>query len=379
MKKNCSEHPADDVLACEMDKPPIGFTSQKEYISASDGEKAKGYGYGSSTTSQAEADQIALDRAREDAAKKLGYKISNVISSVFAKFSNMARRFHLVAPAGTQDLEKAWEGRSVKKPWDYKVTAVIPHLNTPEPLKVCIDVLRIQTERPYIIIIDTGSDPSTKDEIEALRDHDVEIHYINSNGWRHSSEPVTAALDLAHSVCKTEYLFHTHSDCFLRRNNLIEELVSNCDSTAPVIGYRMSPRDWATDQWEWMIGHTICMLHMPTIHSNGVTWSMSRMEYEFGMPIKVGMGWPDTETGFNHVLKNCGITPIFIGHDQNYVRQVDENMDHVRSHPGAKLYSEDHYRKTQGWMVDAIREAKERISLTRGQAASKSSPQESLS
>lgn len=248
------------------------------------------------------------------------------------------------------------------KPWERRVTACIPHIETIEPLKVCIDLLRVQTERPHIMVIDTGSSSMTLEALEELRAADLEIHRIAAHGWRHSSEPVTAALDMAHALCRTEYLFHTHSDCFLRRHDFLEEMVSECGSSLPVMGYRMSPRDWATDEWEWMVGHTATLLHMPTMHAIGATWSWMRMA-QFGYPIEQGRssGWPDTETGFNHVLRKAGISPLFIGHDENGKRQVDENIDHVRSYVGSKLYSENYFTKAAPWMEAALTEARARI------------------
>lgn len=375
MSQDCKtcEHPADAVLACEpCGTPIIGYTSHRDYVSNGEGERSVGSGYGHGS-SQAEADAMALERARENAATRLGRKLRQIAAMASTFFD----RFRLIAPTGTQDIDKKWEGRVEKKPWDYKVTAAIPHLNTIEPLRMCIEVLRHQTERPYIMVIDTGSPPEVREQLEEMRAPDLEIHYVYGHGWRHSSEPVCVALDLAQALCRTDYLFHTHSDCFLRRSDLLFSLTRITNHENPVVGYRMSPRDWVTKDWEWMIGHTATMLYMPMIHQLGVTWSMSRMRDSFGVPITVGNGWPDTETGFNHALKSFGITPVFIGHDINYERQTDGNIDHVRSYPGAQLYSEPHWNRTQEWMASAMTDAEKRIQAARATASS-SSPQPSL-
>lgn len=259
-----------------------------------------------------------------------------------------------------------WNGNAGRKPWDYKVTAAIPHLETIEPLRLCIDVLRCQTERPYILVVDTGSSQKTRAELEALRAEDVEIHFVAAHGYRHASEPVTVALDVAQALCRSEYLFHTHADCFLRRFDFIESISARCGTENPVLGYRMSPRDWATDEWKWMVGHTATLLHVPTIERIGATWSMGRMNSVYGYPFKSGCGgWPDTETGFNCILRDAGIKPTFIGDDRNGERQVDENIDHVRSYAGSKIYSEKYHQKASGWMEAAIAEAKARITLAR--------------
>src|SRR5439155_11220887 len=98
---------------------------------------------------------------------------------------------------------------------DYRITAVIPHLETPEPLRACVELLRLQTERPYILVIDTGSSESVKAGLEAMRAEDLEVHTVSAHGYLHSSEAVGVAQDLAFALCRSEYLFCTHSDCFL--------------------------------------------------------------------------------------------------------------------------------------------------------------------
>lgn len=273
----------------------------------------------------------------------------------------MSNPFSLVAPIGTADSVPSYEGRAAKKPWHHKVTACIPHLNTVEELKVCIEVLRAQSERPYIMVIDTGSPPEVCVALEMMRAEDLEIHYIRTNGWNHSSEAVTAAMDLTQTLCRTEWIFHTHADCFLRRRDLIETWMRICNPSTPVVGYRMSPRDWVTKEWEWMVGHTALMCYMPSIHRAGATWAMRRGLYAYHYPLVNLGGWPDTETAFNHALRDAGIAPVFIGHDLNGQRQVDENIDHCRSHTGSKIYSSEYHAKACGWMADAIREAKARV------------------
>lgn len=81
----------------------------------------------------------------------------------------------LVAPLPTS--VRGWEGVLVRKPWEYRVTEAIPRINCVEPLAAVIETLRLQTERPYIVLVDTGSH-SRRDEIEGMRSEDVEIHWI---------------------------------------------------------------------------------------------------------------------------------------------------------------------------------------------------------
>lgn len=124
----------------------------------------------------------------------------------------------------------------------------------------------------------------------------------------------------------------------------------------------MSPREWATTEWQWMVGHTALMLHTDTINRIGAVWNMRRMWVEYGYPqtLECG-GWPDTETGFNHILRDHGIKPYFIGDDENYKRQIDRNIDHVRSYAGATIYSESHLKVSAPWMVEAIADARDRL------------------
>jgi hypothetical protein len=268
--------------------------------------------------------------------------------------------FRHVAPVGTTGARNRVAGRAARRPWNYRVCAAIPHLDTPETLSTCVELLRGQSERPYILIVDTGSPPKVCEQLEAMRADDLELHFIRGHGWRHSSEPVTVALDFAHAVCRSPLLFHTHADCFLRRRDFVEELASRCSETVPVLGYRMSPRDWATTDWQWMVGHTALMLHLQTMRRIGAAWAMDRMD-ALGIDWQSGMGgWPDTETAFNHLLRNAGIVPEFLGAEENWKRHMDGNIDHVRSYPGSKLYSAALHRESARWMKDALREGAER-------------------
>lgn len=267
----------------------------------------------------------------------------------------------LIAPLGTADVERKWEGRAERKPWDYKVTATLAHLETPELLPTCIALLRLQTERPYIVIVDTGSSPAVCRELEALRAEDVEIHYVRGHGYCHSSAPVGVAQDLAFALCRTEYLYCTHADCFLRARDYIAQLLGMCSARHPVIGYQMSPRDWLTADWEGMVSHTATLLHMPTMYQIGASWSFERAHYQFGIPRDGTMGWPDTETCFGMCLRAVGIKPVLIGAETNYERHIDQYIDHPRSYPGSRLYSDEYHKQAGVWMADALREAGERI------------------
>src|ERR1022692_2921789 len=50
--------------------------------------------------------------------------------------------FRLVAPLGTADLARKWEGRCAQKSWQYAITVAIPHLDTLELLEQVVRLHR---------------------------------------------------------------------------------------------------------------------------------------------------------------------------------------------------------------------------------------------
>ncbi len=248
------------------------------------------------------------------------------------------------------------------KPWEYRVSVVIPHLSKDlEMFRLVVDLLRLQTVKPFIMVIDTGSPMETWHALEqwANDSPDLEAHRISAKAWNVPCESVCAAQDLAQSACRTPYLFCSHTDVFPRRRDLLEWLLRQCGPAHPVVGYAMSPREWATDEWEWMVGHSCLMLHMPTIHRAGVTWSMQRTHHAFDYRFEEAMGWPDTETGFSHCLAAAGIVPKILGQEINGARLVDENHDHPRNVTCHQREGSDFPRPDE--LAAAIREAKERV------------------
>lgn len=297
-----------------------------------------------------------------------GEELIQLAKKALVRKTRQAQSFAHVAPLGTPSHHGTGQA------WNHKITACIPHLDTPELLKVCIETLRAQTERPYIIVIDTGSNSEVCDELESMRDIDLEIHYIKSNGYRHSSELVMYAMDLAQSICNTRYIYHTHSDVFLRRDDYLESLLSLVNEKAPVVGYRMSPRDWRTNDWEWMVGHTSLIMDMKFVHQHGLAWSYAKAKMIYGYAERSNDGWPDTECGFNMALKDTGVRPVFIGYDTNYERYIDFNIDHCRSYTGTKIFLSERYKECKEWAVKAMSEARERISKSIRRPLPKSRP-----
>lgn len=258
-----------------------------------------------------------------------------------------------------------WEGSCAKKPWEYKATAMIPVLDTYEELKTCVDLLRLQTERPYIIVVDTGSSTDILNQISRLRNSDLEVHSIRTNGAMHPSDFPAWAMDLSFSLCRTEFAFATHADCFARRRDLIEYMLKLCRSKSPVVGYEISPR--LHNDWEGMVSHTATMYHMPTMDKIGFGWSLRRLANMYDLrnykPDPMRPNWPDTEILGNYILRKFKISPYLIGSEQNFERNKDDNIDHCRSITSGKLYSPEYEAKATGWLSEAISEAKERIEL----------------
>lgn len=264
----------------------------------------------------------------------------------------------LVAPCG---VTNAWEGVIEKKPSEYKVTVVVPHLNTPEILETCIQLLTLQTEKPYILIIDTGSNAETCAIIENLRAENIEIHYLRSHSWRHPSEPVSAAQDLGLVLCRTPYMFCTHADCFLKKQTLLAEWL-DLMSKYSVVGYRISPRPYP--EWVHEFGHTALMFNILDIKSNNINWDMESYCRERGRSLALsalGPNNPDTESNFNSTLQKSGLKSLFLGDEENYVRNNNEDFDHPRSYVSSKLYSIDYFRKISIDMNKALDDARQRI------------------
>lgn len=288
---------------------------------------------------------------------------------------------HLIAPLGCLDLAPertgGWphEGRPERKPWDYRVTATFAHLETPSLIPFVVELLRLQTCRPYVVVVDTGSSPGACEELESYRSEDVEIHFLRAHAWRHSSEPVAAACDLALALCKTEHLFFTHVDCFLRRRSVLAEYRAKCGPGSPIVGYALTDRSHATREWRWMVGHTCLMAHVPTLRRANVWWG-----YDWGRDRGVRPAWEtyfDTETEFCWAAKAAGLAIVQTGEERNFERNITDDFDHPRSWATSKVYrsGDDEYnRRKDGWIRDATAAAALRIRHWRALAADPSGP-----
>lgn len=267
------------------------------------------------------------------------------------------------APLRTKALADApWEGDCKKKPWEYNVTAVIPCLDTPELVEIVVGLLRLQTEKPFIMIIDTGSTPENLAKLNHMRAPDLEVHSLLLNGVRHPSDFPCFACDLAHAMCRTKYLFHTHADVFLTKRTVLAEMMGQLSEECPVIGYEITERPHK--DWKLMVGHSLLMYQVDVIDSYGISWSMRRLcgyyDVEWTMD-ESRPNWPDTEVGFNVLLREAGIVAKIMGTEENFVRNRTEHFDHCRTATSSMLYSPDYYKSCREWLAEATKEAKERI------------------
>jgi glycosyltransferase involved in cell wall biosynthesis len=316
--------------------------------------------------SQDRWDYIPNDRKFEHGGKKF-----ICIESEGRRFEEIEICKTEVAPAyGMLTVENPWAGSNNLKPWDFQVTAIIPTINSPETIHYCIDLLRLQTLRPYIVIIDTGSREDNLLEVEKLRDQDTEVHSLRLNGVRHPSDFPAIAMELGFSLCRSEFLFATHADCYLRKRNFVEYLLELCKSKSPAVGYELSPRNH--QDWKGMLSHTASMYHMPTMDKIGFGWSLRRLCNRFNIvdykPDPLRPNWPDTEILGNYILKENNIIPHLIGGENNGVRTLDDNIDHFRSYAAAKMYSPSHFEKAKEWFLAAKRDAIERLVIWRAEA-----------
>lgn len=275
---------------------------------------------------------------------------------------------------GINTTHSPWEGSCTKKPWDYKITAAIPCIDSAETVQICVDILRLQTERPYIMLVDMGSSDEQIERMKKFHDDDCEVHFLRLNGVLHPSDFPAMAMDIAFALCRSEYIFATHSDCFLKRRNFLEELADiSKEGNHPVVGYEMSPR--GHNDWQGMVSHTATLYHMPVMDKIGFGWSLRRLCNMYDIrdykPSPLKPNWPDTEILGNYILRYHKIKPHLIGSEQNFERQVDENIDHIRSYTSGKLYSPPYFEQAKEWFRDARKEALERILQWRKERAIK--------
>lgn len=268
-----------------------------------------------------------------------------------------------------------FQGTCHRKPWQYSITAAIPCLDHADETALCVELLRLQTMRPYIMLVDTGSDPNEFLKLSDLRAEDLELHTIRSNGTPHPCDIIAAALDLCFSLADTPYMYTTHQDVFLRSRYFLEYLYDNMPGLA-VLGYRLSPRN--NIQWEKMFGHTATMFDMSKWDEIGATWTLRRAARQQGcshtMPPPGELWYIDTEHAANCTIIASGHKIGFCGTEENLQRTVDDNIDHCRSLVCTSLYAPDYHAKAMVWTKAAKREARERIKTWRTYGPAETTP-----
>lgn len=268
----------------------------------------------------------------------------------------------MIAPH--RNTPKPWLG---SRPWlAAQAEVVIPVIDCSDTIGEVIELLRLQTVRCHIVLIDTGSTPRELALLLDRRADDVEIHQVHAAGWVHPSAPVAAALDLALSLCRTPVQVLTHQDCFLRRREALEDLVERTTSVTPWVGYRITER--AIPDWQLMTGHTWTGLYVSRIRETHARWGLDLSGRDLAQLSR--HNW-DTEYTFCRALRDAGISPVFLGEEKNYQRNQDDTIDHVRSWPSSGLYSDQHREKAKEWMTSALDEARGRIRQWREEAATR--------
>lgn len=276
-----------------------------------------------------------------------------------------------IAPLrGQHFLQRPWEGICPKKPWQYRVTVAIPCLDAFEAVAEIVNLYRLQTESPYIVLIDTGSTDAELRQMQTLARKDCEIHSLRLNGVQHPSDFPAIAMDVAFALCRTEWILATHADCFPTSQTVVADVLAQCNSETPVVGYELTERPHS--DWRGMVGHTLTMFHIPTMDRMNASWSMRRLLTQFQHPDgknatheinpATSPNWPDTEIMINYQCRQAGITPKIIGTERNAQRTTDCMIDHCRSWASAKLYSQgsEYAVRSNGWLEDGIAKAKNR-------------------
>lgn len=270
---------------------------------------------------------------------------------------------------------QAWRGISDPKPWQYQITAIIPVINTDPSIELVLDLLRLQTERPYILLIDTGSIDAKCSYLETLRAADVEVHYIRKHGNVHLAECVSQACDLGTSLALTRFNFFTHADCFLMRRTALADAMALAAQHV-VAGHRITERSYP--DWEREFGHTFLMVDQDEIDRRGITWKMRRGiltpgalppgKTDYSAELLLPMAHiVDTERSWNRLRMAAGIPGVFTGTEGNWQRNTDDWIDHVRSVSGARMYDGGRQYITQAeqWLIAAIDDARQRIATWR--------------
>lgn len=270
-----------------------------------------------------------------------------------------ARDQELLAP-NLNNSQKPWTGSTISKPWQHKVTVSIPHHGTKlHQLKLAVDLWRSQTVKPMIEIRDTGSPTKLIPDLLSLEAPDLEVHFSRWRGHKNHFDFQALACDHAMSDCRTPYLVLTHNDLFLNHQTVLEELISQCDSNQPVVGYEMYPRK--DFPYEGMVSHVLTIVHIETMDRIRASWNPRWLKTTNPLGGKEGRGWPSAEVAFNLMLRNAGIKPRIIGKELPMIRQKTTHFDHVGSYTTSSLYYSADKPRAEADLLSATVDAEQRL------------------
>ncbi len=289
------------------------------------------------------------------------------ISSPFRKLLEMptAQEFH----AMWENCQIA-QGGGVVAP---KVVVNLPHRDTPQLVESVIPLWLNQSVPVAVDVVDTGSGLPNIYRLNAFsaryvcgRGRDIRFHTIAPRPWKHPSEPIAMACELSMVYAETDYILFSHVDVFPHSRHLVRWLMDQCSAETPVVGYEISPRDgvdgWLSTHWKGMVGHSLTMVHVPTLRSHGIHWRYDETEliYRFNWPENTLSSW-DTEVTFNMSLKRSGLPVKIVGHDKNMEHLVDEWHGHARSYPGSLLFGHPHLADAACWVSKEMEAARLRV------------------
>lgn len=217
-----------------------------------------------------------------------------------------------------------------RPPFPHRVTAVIPHRDTPDLLRLCIRFLERQTERPYIMVIDTGSRDDLLHGVLAMRSETTEIHQIACHGPDQIVASISHALDLGLSACRTDWMWCLHSDCFVTDRHMLEDMLAlGGGGDFGAIGYRAPHGLSFGADGAGLLSSTCTLYHVPTLDRHEISWSIRRSERR-----AEGNGQPSfitPELAAHSRLRERGVATFFIADEQPQGVEIDAHRVHLRA------------------------------------------------
>jgi hypothetical protein len=246
------------------------------------------------------------------------------------------------------ELPKGWMGSVKKRPWHYRVTVVIPHFGTDFRLLMnVIESWRLQKERPYILVYDTGTPPEHHASLRALASYDTEVHFCRWHGVRNIYDPVALAYNHGIIDCRTKYAIFTHNDLVPISQDVVGDLISLCCEDIPVVGYE-------SGICIGLVGTQLTAAFMPVLDRVRVRWDILHL-HTF------------VEEGFNECLKQAGIIPRFIGKEKRG-RGRTPHFDHVGGFVIGNLYFRNgpEFIRVKADLDQVLEESEARLQVWRG-------------